>query len=857
METELEGALTAPKARRSVKACVSCGVPLCSVCVVCHTPGCAYTELSVYDAITEAKYKHFAAKTQKARGFVNLSERAKLSTPQPYFLVLSEADIDGAVDAAIQKGMWNIFVRPCPVRARHGFEESRAVKYEHYTEGGREKLKAEVRKIFEAANAADEEHSAELILLPFVEAQYNAIITPSRMAIGPNHDGATAGYDSISVPLMGTDFLETKSSELISASGIAPHEDPYFEVIAGGNLLHPMFTQIRAGVRVEPAIGADYVPAPMRVQEIIEAEGDLLEWEKQVKQIKPGTVVVKIGGTLISHYGVHCLYNKVPCFTSRRPSIGELLDTPSVSPTPNPEAVIRGLAVGALIPLDLRGSTVASKDPNMECSLIAMMSILHNAGAMSGEHGFWLGYAASTMMRAGMAGSHGEARHKLANMQNMRSFVYKTALKDFMGARKTLGTAQWMFEKLSWSSSFGGKAWAKCTQSIIDLDLAIQILLKDPTESSVQMVVTQLNNAVNQAHNGGWWLNKFIQQSWFDLASKQSLKSLAIAGFAMHKVKHTQIDETLMKNFLDEWCESAPIVAAPGGRLQIQIKSANVDQTIYNDGFKTNKPNTEELVVTLNSVDLLESLADYTGAMCSGCHAKFSIYADAEAIPVGQICGTPLGPGYKCSGQVGWASEGLLVWKYKTYVSGDSLDDDDSDSSDDWSDEPPDNDSDDDVEVADVPFEVPQGLCVKGDAESYPPLKVNGAAPMLKNVGGLVAMSGHVVEAQGNFNFNMNSKQFNMFHLQFKLSDLKSYQYYSTSVPLNSESKWVSAEALELILKGQETPKLSWSGSGIANYWPFEVKSYNENASLLYQPTLKLYVMLFNQTGVAELVQKI
>lgn len=858
-----------PKQSRSIKTCVGCSVPLCSVCNVCHSPSCQFTELAVYNAVTAAKYRHLQAKTQKARGFVSLEKKAGLRVPTPYFLILEKADIEPAVDAALNQGMYTIFVRPCPVRARHGFEESRSVVYDA-TKGPKDPTERarvinQIHKIFSAANEADEEHAAELILLPFVNAKYNAIITPSQMAVGPNHDGATAGYDSISIPLMGADFYENTISNLLGAAGISPTEDPYVEVVLDSYLTHPRFTQIRAGVKVPAAVGADYLPAPMRVVKVIDAEGDLLEWEKQVKTIEPGTVVVKLGGTLISHYGVHCLYNKVPCFTSRRPEIGELLDVVSVSPTPDPEAVIKGLAYGALVSINLKGdgnlSTIdreSAQTVPVDCALIAMMTILHNAGAMSGDHGFWLGYAASFMLRAGMAGSHGEARHKLQDLQNMRSYVYKLAFKDFMGSRNTLGTAQWMFQNLKWSSSFGGPAWAKCTQSVIDLDASIVKLLNDKSSDSVSLVVSKLNNAINQAHNGGWWLNKFINHSWFDMAAKQSLKSLAISGAIMYRIKKAPITAEDIDSLLSAWKASKTIEPTPGGKLHVQLHSEDIDQTVYTVSGVDKKP----ADVAMHSMELSSIYADYVGAMCMSCYTKFDFFKSADEISIGQLCGTKI-LGAACQGLVGWAADGELV--YKTAPSSLSPDDvdDDEDSSDDYdSSDDDDSDGDSDTVESDVPFEVPPGTTVNYNVESWPPVKMKGASTKLQNINGMKAFTGAVSEAQCTFTYSKYHKVITLIHVQYKSSDAPSEFYFSAGS--QSIQGTVTETQVAKILKGQTDPKVSWSGSNIANYWPLQqvdegavtVDDKTYQRFKLTQPELKLSLWLCPVTGGIEIVKE-
>ena len=850
---------------KELKVCFDCKVPFCSVCNVCHTPTCVYIDKAVHNVATAAKYRHLQAKTQKARGFVNLATRG-MAVPQPYYLVLDEADIEYVVKSALDRGLYKMFVRPCPVRARHGFEESRVVEFivkGSYSSDDRavayNAVVDQVRKIFAAANEADEEHKAELLLLPYVEAKHNLVITPSRMAIGPNHDGATAGYDSISVPLMGTKFSEDIGFNLVKGAGVGAHEDPYFEVVMGTDALKPLFTQIRAGAKLPPAIGADYVPAPMRVTEVVEAEGDLLVWEKQVKALKPGTVVVKLGGTLISHYGVHCLYNNVACFTSRRPSIGEVLDVVSVSPTPNPEAVIKGLGYGALVPVYMSTPTIQTKptDLAIQPALIAMMAALHNAGAMSGDSGFWIGYSAAMMMRAGMAGSHGEARHKLNGMANQRTFVYKLALKDFLGSRNTLGTAQWMFENLKWSSSYGGPAWARCTQSIIDLDNAVLGLLNAPTTANVAAVVSCLNVAVNQAHNGGWWLNKFITQGWFDKTAAQSLESLAIAGTTMYKIKkaHLDVDSLVLT---EEWKKLPPIVATPGGKLHVQLLAPATDQTI----FSINVTDDSNVMCTLFSLGT--ELDSYTGAICPACKATFSSFESLESIQTDTTCGTTSKLGTKCYAKIGWAKDGECIVKTSCHS-------EEEEESSDYDEEPSEDEDPDGTELSSVkaqelssvkaqleamalsPFKMPADTYISIGTESWPPVKSKGVNIKLSNVNGSQGLlTAGVTVAQCNFNLNLELDTVKLVHLQWQVGDMTK-TYFSTSV--HNITPELNAAIVEKIKLAEGDLQISWSGSGIKNYWPLEVvlNGSVSGEAVLRQPGLVLDLTLDLKTGALHL----
>lgn len=615
------------------KKCLGCGVEVCNVCAICHTEDCAYLNYKVTTPTMKAKYTHLNAKTQKARGYVVLAE-STLKVPKPYRVIMDEIDIEAAVEGLSGKIS---FVRPCPMRPRHGFVDSRPMEIN--VEGT---SRVELSTLLKQATAADEQGHAELLIVPYVKSIYNAIVTPTRVAVGPGNDGATGGHGSVSFPLAGVPFKEI-STEMLTQARIGKDEDPYIEAVMseGGEAF---FTQIRAGVRIPPTVGADFVPFPVRVEEVIDASGDLLEWEAQTKLIKRGTVVCHLGGTLISHYGVHCMQNDIPVFTSRRPNIGEALEIVNKILKPNPQAVIRGLGAGVLLPLDVKGKKLADTELYIMKALVSMMTILHNSAAMSEDDGYWIGIAVAIMYRAGMAASHGEARHKLGMGMNRRK-VYELALKDFFEARETLGAAQYRFLYNSWSSGYGGPAWAKCTNAILEMDNTIRELIKNPNQENVAALVGSLNNAVNQAHNGGWWLNKFIGQDWFTKASVQSIESVVVGMITMFRM--TELIKPLegdIDSVTQLWGE-APEITVKSGLMQIEKES----------GTTIPKPNVAPSGngwSTPYAPNKMPEDVNYVGAYCEYCGHCFE-YLGKSDIDVDQSCGFN-----GCAFLCGWYEDG-------------------------------------------------------------------------------------------------------------------------------------------------------------------------------------------------------
>jgi hypothetical protein len=114
-----------------------------------------------------------------------------------------------------------------------------------------------------------------------------------------------------------------------------------------------------------------------------------------------------------------------------------------------------------------------------------------------------------------------------------------------------------------WSDAYGGKKWAECTDSIIQLDRAIQRLVVEPCDSHVQAVISALNISINCAHNGGWWMDKFSAGlEIFVDASQQKIPTIAEAARAAFQVHDCM---QLMPNgkieaMIEQYKQAAPIV---------------------------------------------------------------------------------------------------------------------------------------------------------------------------------------------------------------------------------------------------------------------------------------------------------
>lgn len=483
--------------------------------------------------------------TQKAKGMVTLAEIAKSFVyKMPRTAIATDfLDVKNAY-AAMNGG--TVFARPCPITPMHGFVDSITVS-----------SLDELTALYTKARKADPK--AELLLCKLIDAQWNAIVTPHMLIIGPGHDGATSGALTISVPLVGT--LTQRWKAWATQGGVASGDVPFLELVADNRW---WMTQLRGGPSVPFQV--DFVPATMYVEHVVEAEGDLLEWAAKVAAFAPNTAVWHPNGSLGTHYGVHCVIHNIPILTSKAPQVGDML-TPQGLPPFDADAIRTGIVVASLMPLDAYAA-------DLRASAVELVLLsLHHSPVLRGEHSFWLGVSCCLMARLGIAAALGEWRHAPSMSDKSagdaspfhgwdRSKVYNHTLGNVFQYRKILPNALASFLYGGWGGGFGGKKWASCAQSIVLLDQAMHGIFEARDDKTVVSLISALNVAVNQAHNNGWWMNKFIPQASFDLAAQGDLATplnALPAIIEIIKVVYTRMEE--VEATLYRWQMAAPLSA--------------------------------------------------------------------------------------------------------------------------------------------------------------------------------------------------------------------------------------------------------------------------------------------------------
>jgi len=470
--------------------------------------------------------KKIKIRTQKAKGILSCLNRMLDKYPHliPFFARVEHRLIQNKGDIENNSYM-PCFARPCPTRPRHGFVDSRVIKNNN-----------ELLELWKEVLKHDPD--GEMILGPHLpNVDYNVVYVDSGMlSIGIGNDGATAGRNSINFPVAPHTFTKTMRRK----AGISKDEAIYIEAIRPKDWYRWAMTQMRGGPSVNP-VSPDYVDRKVVVEKIVKPSDDLLEWERQTKEFTEGTVVYAPGHTLASHAAIHCVLNKIPFITSREPKVGEILSSTQRKkrkPTFRRRQFKRGVRAG----INICKNAVYD---DMVKLFYFSISVLHNwAYIKHSEHADWLlGSASIILAKLCAALALGEYRHKDGNKRDLRrENIYVKALNDPTEALYKLPKVFKDFYSIRWESGFGGLPWANCTwysnlmwKNITKIFNHKNITISD---NEVTELVSIINRTVNQAHNNGWWFNKFTTKEDMDFIAKNpGLGILCVADKLMDLYK--------------------------------------------------------------------------------------------------------------------------------------------------------------------------------------------------------------------------------------------------------------------------------------------------------------------------------
>lgn len=468
------------------------------------------------------------------------------------------------------------FARPCPVRPRHGFVESRQV------DNARELL-----GVFQEATAADPE--AEVMVMERLTGNFSAVITDSGITYGTGHDGVTAHGERLwRVPTPGgfDDFVY--DGETIKESGYMECVENWGELTA---------VQLRDGPKPPRAL-VNYIPEKdYKVTALFDATpymDDLLEWERVAKGLIPGTLVIAPNCSLSSHVVVHCIAHKIAVATEAgfEARVGDVVQPEAATPPALTDADYQRIAGymhslftwnyiataakpsrsfkrdWPLLSLLQRGESSTKTFRVHIQSLATMLGTLHAMSTWGNEdHLLRLrAFGAVTLVKFLTAACLGEARHFYAygpgaktgetaqvpwnelleqfglsksSMRDHRDYVYQAGLGmgreqlgvtldqcvvDFGGPWCRMSDRDYSnyrrYGNVEHGCSYGGPKWRDSAKLTRELFKRVVAFMDKPCHERWAAVVSQYNVAVNAMHNGGPLLSKWCEVRTFDNAAR-------------------------------------------------------------------------------------------------------------------------------------------------------------------------------------------------------------------------------------------------------------------------------------------------------------------------------------------------
>ena len=447
------------------------------------------------------------ARTQKARGIAALGKRTlehqifRIEDVKPAHLI-------------------GKFARPCPMTPRHGFVDSRLIS-----------TPEEAEKIIAETRAADPQ--AEIIAMPLYDAVCSGIWTPGLLTVGGGTDGATQGAKALQIPTLGdvypwksscaSSFALSERDHVRLLTDAAITQAPYVEIL-WKNEGFPKPVQLRDGPKLPQEV--NYIPKEVTVSHIIRAEGDLLEWETRMKSVNPGTVVYHPGGSLASHYAIHCILNEVPVLIDRKPVKGETLKAESKVR----EVQIDGLRAGFFY--------AQYWEIDMPSAVRMMMAATHNISLWKGRCDFLLGLGMGCAYRLTVIAGLGEFRHAKRSQKGSkksRDTVYncywKRPLQGITETRIRMALESFADpEQWSGDLSFGGRKWYEFLKWA-------PLIHNQLLEGKANEALESLNKVTNAVHNGGWGFNKFVNNEEFDETSQNPLWALLQVAVPIYKTR--------------------------------------------------------------------------------------------------------------------------------------------------------------------------------------------------------------------------------------------------------------------------------------------------------------------------------
>lgn len=312
-----------------------------------------------------------------------------------------------------------------------------------------------------------------------------------------------------------------------------------------------------------------------------EEEMDLIEWDKLTDSIKEknemykstgsnSRIVVHMPGkTSTCHYAVHCLSKGIPFICdSKEPEVGTILapdnDTAigkwvDISDTVytsykiyKDRRLVQSLITHAVrVAPDIPKFSVAYQR-KAATFITASLFVAHNVINMDSRESHVRLFTSSVMgyVHIATAIMGGELRHMAKRCKGKPKRVTKSPkipkfwgtfkptnrdhvqfrylTKDWNDLRSILGTMITDFNHEGWQGGFGGKKWANCAQSVLDLYNAIEVFVKEPTLDNIYSVLNLWHISINMEHNGdSTMMTKLISTSVFNQVQREPWVVLA------------------------------------------------------------------------------------------------------------------------------------------------------------------------------------------------------------------------------------------------------------------------------------------------------------------------------------------
>ncbi len=451
-----------------------------------------------------------------------------------------------------------VFARCCPVNPAHGFEDSIIVK-----------SRLELRNLWDKMIETDP--NGEILLMQYVSSTSSSIITPYTLTVGKGHDGATNGDDPLTLAYDSTTsdgLLNDSWGDLASQSGVGNDGDwkpsdpdakhPFLEIVCNRHRMFHMhdhaeafgmgnnnlrrdnrnwIVQCRKGEHVQSGM-KDFVPKDFEVKKVIYPTGKetLIEWRDRMAKVSQdsdgsGVAVYHHKGAITSHWGINCMEYNIPYFTTYEPSIGNKIrakDFIQSSYEHIDSEVVDGIWLATVNNENDPVHGVHTPSTVTYPEAVDMMLFgLHNYRLQSPRVGSrLLGLAIGSAMRLLQAACLGELRHNKKTGLS-RQQIFQASWTDYLYGQKKMIKAWRAFRDESWSSGYGGHAWAECASSQLEMHMISETYAKYHGTANYKSLVDAFNIAVNRAHNNGWVFNKFADRGVFDAAAESNVRFAA------------------------------------------------------------------------------------------------------------------------------------------------------------------------------------------------------------------------------------------------------------------------------------------------------------------------------------------